>query len=224
MIRYDTFGTTLTSSKTYNIQSWSLSAGDLDELANTCLSCPPILLHVFRDVSRFSSESDSGRLSKQQCDYLLSVVWSFDVETWVSSLHKISTSFDAVKRVHVGAAYKAAVSIYVTRATAPTSETILPLESLVSDVLAHLSAIPPDDWFFKATCWPTFIAGAETNNSTRRNAVVERFKLGMVTLPWGYLSDAIALLDRVWAQRNGPGASMDWLAALKSSDTDCLIA
>ena len=88
----------------------------------------------------------------------------------------------------------------------------------------HLRFIPGDDWFFKATCWPTFMAGAETNIAGLRYVVVERFRTGMLDLPWGYLANAVDVLRSIWSQRADWRGNMDWLAGLKSSQTDILIA
>ena len=130
-------------------------------------------------------------------------------------------------RTHIGYAYKAAVKIYILRATVPAnlvSITPDPLEDLVSDIVLHLTCILPSDPFFKAICWPSFIAGAETNNPDQRTWVSSRFATALKTLPWGYLSSAVDLLNRVWARKGQEEAGADWLIHLKLSDKDWLIA
>ena len=154
---------------------------------------------------------------------MLSVVHKFDVDTWLESLQKVTKSFDLEKRAHIGAAYKGAVSIYVLRAAPTEADSASPHEALVADILHHLSFIAPDDFFFKATCWPTFIAGAETNHPHLRTQVIKRFEQGLISLPWGYLAKAVEILRDIWSIRDN-GARMDWLADLKASQVDVLIA
>lgn len=124
--------------------------------------------------------------------------------------------------MHIGSAYKAVVKIYILRATMSIDPG--PLEYLASEIIYHLKHIPTDDPFFKATCWPSFIAGAETNDSKHRAWVSERFETGLQILPWGYLSSAVDLLQHFWAYKDQTGAGGDWLVNLKLSENDWLIA
>lgn len=200
---------------------------DVEEQANTCLSCPPLLLQVIRDVSRCSQPTNPEDLPAKETDQLLSIVDAFSPYTWASSLQHVSSSFDLEKRAHIGSAYKAAVKIYILRATVLANPVPLnqdPLEDLASEIILHLRYIPPDDFFFKATCWPTFIAGAETNNPDQRAWVSNRFETALQTLPWGYLTSAVDLLYRVWAHKGQGEAGADWLINLKLSENDWLIA
>jgi len=71
------------------------------------------------------------------------------------------------KRSHIASDRKVAVCIYITRAASLSSQAADlddDLESLVSYVIHHLSSITYDGGLFKATSWPTFIAGAETKD------------------------------------------------------------
>jgi hypothetical protein len=152
---------------------------------------------------------------------------AFNPYTWASSLQVVSSSFDLEMRAHLGCAYKAAVKIYILRATVlenPVSIEADHLEDLVSEIVLHLRRISPNDPFFKATCWPSFIAGAETNNPDQRAWVSGRFEMAQKILPWGYLSSAVDLLDHVWAHKYQERAGTDWLINLKLSENDWLIA
>ncbi|KIW01108.1 uncharacterized protein PV09_07396 [Verruconis gallopava] len=220
---YDIFGTTLTAPNMDNDGSVSESLQELYEnaevQANICLSCPPLLLQVIRDVSRRSPLPSSEKL--------LAVVDAFNPKAWVSSLQRVSSSFDVEMRTHIGFAYQAATKIYVLRATVPSNPLITDrdsLEDLVSEVIAHLKYVPIDDPFFKTTCWPAFIAGAETNDENNRSWVSYHFKMGQKTLPWGYLSNALDLLQRVWTDKCRQETRTDWLMNLKLSENDWLIA
>ena len=165
-------------------------------------------------------------ISAEYTHKILEIVKMFNVSAWVSSLEQVSSGFALDKRLHVGNAYKAAVQIYVIRATRDQLHDSMVLEDLVSDVLEHLRFIPEDDYFFKATCWPTFIAGAETHNHESRRWISHRFEKGLQTLPWGYLLNAMDVLHAIWSNTN-QGSTPDgvnWLTALKSSNVDWLIA
>jgi len=204
-----------------------IASADIEQQANSCLSCPPLLLQVIRDVSRSSRAPNPAALPVKENGRLLSIVDAFNPYAWSSSLQNVSSSFDLEKRAHIACAYKAAVKIYILRATVLTNSVSIipdPLEDLVSETVLHLMHIPPDDPFFKATCWPSFIAGAETNDPDQRAWVSSRFETALTTLPWGYLSTAVDLLHRVWAHKSQEEAGTDWLVNLKLSENDWLIA
>jgi hypothetical protein len=199
----------------------------MEDQVNSCLSCPPLLLQVIRDVSRSSRPPNPEEIPLKERDQLLSIVDAFNPYEYASSLQRVSTSFDLEMRTHIGCAYKAAVKIYIIRATVPdntASKTSEPLEELVSEVVLHLTCIPPNDAFFKTTCWPSFIAGAETNNPDQRAWVSSRFEMALKILPWGYLSSALDLLYQVWERKSRQEVGTDWLLNLKLSENDWLIA
>ncbi|KAF2670836.1 hypothetical protein BT63DRAFT_370661 [Microthyrium microscopicum] len=228
---YDILGTTLTASaltRSSDIALLNIASKDIDEdMANGCLSCPPLLLQVIRDVSRFSQSTSESNMIENNAIQLLSVVDAFNPYAWASSLQKISTSFDLDKRAHIGCAYKEAVKIYIIRATSAANSPAIhsdSLEDLVSEIILHLTPVPPEDSFFKATCWPSFMAGAETNDPAQRKWVLSRLETGLNTLPWGFLSSAVDLLPLVWDYKSQYEPGPDWLIHLKLSDNDWLIA
>jgi hypothetical protein len=158
---------------------------------------------------------------------LLALVDAFNPYIWASSLQHVSLTFDLDMRTHIGCAYKAAVKIYILRASLLVNNTMITsdsLEDLVSEIILHLTYIKPNDLFFKAVCWPLFIAGAETNNLDHRTWVFSRLKTALQILPWGYLSSALELLCHVWADKNQESGGTNWLINLKLSENDWLIA
>jgi hypothetical protein len=225
--RYEILGTTLTASSLPSTEMLDIYLEDLEEQVNSCLSCPPLLLQVIRDVSHCSRPPNPECLPAMGNDRLLSIVDAFSPDAWAKSLQQVSSSFDLELRTHIGCAYKAAVKIYILRATVitnPHSTTLNSLEDLVSEVILHLKCVPPNDSFFKATFWPLFMAGGESNNPDHRAWVFSRFETALQILPWGYLSSALDLLNRVWAQKGLREAGADWLINLKLSENDWLIA
>lgn len=162
---------------------------------------------------------------------LLQAVQSFDAFLWATSLQKVSPQKDIDKRIHIASAHKAAVCIYISRALLSISQgtgVSDNLESLVSDVVHHLSFLTCDDEFFKATSWPTFIAGAETRDLTRQDWVASRLHKLWDLLPWGYIGSALQILDTIWEKRNittnSANTSVNWVQELRSMGVDWLIA
>lgn len=219
--RYDILGSTLTSSTTSANRSISLSDLSSRELANTCLSCPPILLQVIRDVSRSTQGLSAPAMSMTQQKQLLHIVTTFEVTSWAASLQHIGSPIDLAKRIYIGNAYRAAVHIYVVRASPSDTEDLGPL---VTEIIQNLEQIPTADEYFKAICWPTFVAGAETSHDHRRQWITDRFRDGLKTLPWAYLLNAIDVLNDIWAKKKEEGDATNWLSSLKASETDWLIA
>lgn len=242
-IRYDILGSTLActipseTSHTSYVQLFS--ALEYAE-SNNYLSCPAILLHrvlaateVLRSMSGILLTDSIAKVPPpaQQLRLLLQAVQSFDTFVWATSLQKVSPHKDVEKRIHIASAHKAAVCIYISRALLsinPDTEVSDGLEPLVSDVMHHLSFITYGDELFKATSWPTFIAGAETRNLTHQEWVVTRLHKLWDFIPWGYIRSTLEVLDTIWEKRNvatnSTNASMNWVQELRSIGVDWLIA
>ncbi|KAL2847583.1 fungal-specific transcription factor domain-containing protein [Aspergillus pseudodeflectus] len=74
--------------------------------------------------------------------------------------------------------------------------------ALVHTVVYHLSHVGVSDPLFKATCWPTFIAGAETDDPVYREWAVERLRQFWALIPWGYIRTAVEVMRMSWAVRD----------------------
>ncbi|BAE58438.1 unnamed protein product [Aspergillus oryzae RIB40] len=75
-------------------------------------------------------------------------------------------------------------------------------ETLVTEIIHHLSFIDPKDPLSKATSWPTFIAGAETDNPVYRQWALDRLSLLWNVLPWGYVQTAVEVMRMAWRLRD----------------------
>ncbi|CEL09339.1 hypothetical protein ASPCAL12477 [Aspergillus calidoustus] len=134
---------------------------------------------------------------------LIEQVSSFDVISWAAGL-ECSSAERRQSRIHTALAHQAALQIYILRSvdghglpppvssfsstannTDPTDLPPNPRRentfngdpspsSLVHTVVSHLSHVGVSDPLFKATCWPTFIAGAETDDPVYREWALER--------------------------------------------------
>ncbi|KAK3374573.1 fungal-specific transcription factor domain-containing protein [Podospora didyma] len=167
---------------------------------------------------------------------LLDQVRSFDIIGWVHSIRGLSPNDDLEARVHVAAAHRAAACLYLLL-TVPEAQ-IVPsspqLDDLVAEIVYHLSSIDVGHVLLKGTIWPTFMAGAQTDDLAQREWCASRLFAVWAenpwVCPWGYVDSAMQMLRDIWTWRdNRPGEealSMNWLQELKSgvhSDSDCLI-
>jgi len=103
-------------------------------------------------------------------------------------------------------------------------------EQFVQEILLHLSHIPGDHVLLKGTVWPTFMAGAQTDDPIWRTWCMERLRKVWTqnpwVCPWGYVITATEMMQRIWDVRD-QGTYMEgegnWLRRLKESPEDLLI-
>jgi Fungal specific transcription factor domain/Fungal Zn(2)-Cys(6) binuclear cluster domain len=242
-IRYDILGSTLAHSIPYEALHTSstqlLSALESAE-TNNYLSCPAILLQLVLTATKLSHSipwdlaMDPTRMTStpaQQISLLLLTARAFDAVVWAMDLQKFSPHKDAEKRIHIASAHKAAVCIYISRASSLFSQAVDPgddLEPLVADIVHHLSFVTCDDGLFKATSWPAFIAGVETKDLPSQEWAVKRLYEVWEFCPWGYIQSAVEIIDMIQWKRNNitsrSGTSINWLQELRSLGVDWLIA
>lgn len=218
---------------------WFIKAPALLQVAeaNSCVSCPAALLQLIRCGAYLSQIRHDNSTSKwtaghkeEQVRLLLQTAESFNSFTWAATLQPLSPCRDLEYRSHVASAHQAAVRIYLSRillSISSTSELEQDLESLVSEVIGHLSQIPPDHALFKATVWPTFVAGAEATDPRQQAWVVTRLGDLWDAEPWGLIRSALGLLQIVWQRRNaatqGCGFALDWIQDIRGLGADWLI-
>ncbi|MCJ1458314.1 hypothetical protein MMC28_008685 [Mycoblastus sanguinarius] len=246
---FDILGSTLACSIGL-VPSDSFSTGALsllqDAEGNHCSSFPAILLPLIRTGAQLSQPNHpssplypSTGSKQQQALLLLSTARSFNPLAWATNLQPRSPATDLLHRTHIASAHRAAVCIYLSRVLLslyPTTQLSHNLESLVADIIAHLSFIPPSSALFTATTWPAFIAGAETNDRARQEWVARRFQELWEVEPWGLIRGALGVLERIWVGRrsgvvvNGEGTLLkgkkgdgDWIGDLKGGGVDWLI-
>ncbi|KAL3485994.1 fungal-specific transcription factor domain-containing protein [Aspergillus germanicus] len=190
---------------------------------------------------------------------LLGQVSSFDVVSWAEGLECSSSPERRQSRIHTALAHQAAVRIYIIRSvdglphpvsSPPTTNPNLGLlhsstsldedpSTLVHTIVSNLNHVDISDPLFKATCWPTFIAGAETDDPVYREWAVERLREFWALIPWGYIRTAVEVMRMSWAVRDGDGNADElgagnvakvgrrgrgWIQGLKALERDWLIA
>ncbi|KAL3460901.1 fungal-specific transcription factor domain-containing protein [Aspergillus heterothallicus] len=228
-------------------------ACELSNLASVVISNP-------EDPSVSASTSGSaGESIHTAAQTLLEEACSLDVASWAARLEHRSPARQQ-SRIHTALAHRSAVMIYIIRSveglpyttttstsscsstsssssttttTHPQQEVDETLSSLVHSIVSHLSHIGPADPMFKATCWPTFIAGAETDDPVYRAWAVERLRGFWWLIPWGYLPTAVEVMRTSWGMRergrDGVGvcargnAGRGWIQGLKALGPGWLI-
>ncbi|KAL2825252.1 fungal-specific transcription factor domain-containing protein [Aspergillus pseudoustus] len=226
--------------------------------ANSYLSLPtPLLQILFKACELSNLVSVASTTDASDSDYtstytsvtttaqsLLQQVQSFDVIPWAENLESCSPERQT-SRIHTALAHRAAVQIYIIRSVdglpSPACVSLSDsrasdaqilnqgTENLVSTIISHLSQISSSDPMFKATCWPTFIAGAETDDPVYREWALQRLREFWWLIPWGYIRTAVEVMRTSWgirdsfAERGGGFAARGWVQGLKALERGWLI-
>ncbi|KAL6872796.1 fungal-specific transcription factor domain-containing protein [Trichoderma novae-zelandiae] len=199
---------------------------------NSYLSCPPEILHIILLASKLSYETPCTDWSLTAADEALALIdeaLAFDIPAWADKLRQNPRVQDIQSRIHIASAHRSAACLYILQAL-PLARAVRPVDTefLVGDILGNLGQISIEDPYYKATSWPTFIAGAETRDAEKRTWAMKRLLGIWETCPWGYLFTAIELLKAAWemqdANHGSDGeAGINWLQGLKSMGFDALI-
>lgn len=208
--------------------------------ANNYLSFPAVLLetvliaaqlsHAVQDRSPAKSTTSS---EEHQLIVLLHTAHLFDAHEWGSTIQSISPHRDLESRVHIASAHKAAVCIYISRVLlrlSPTAEVQEHLESLASEIIHHLSFVTANNELFKATSWPTFVAGADARDLGQQAWAMSRLQQLWECLPctMGYIRSAMEILGGIWEKRDAAmydgTHTVDWIQEVKMLEIDLMIA
>lgn len=195
---------------------------------NSYLCCPPEIMQILHSASQLSSVSNAEVPREDIISMGVSLIQQaqeFDIDSWAHNIKNVSylQGIPVKSRMHAGNAHRLAACLYILQAV-PEVADIIGTEatgSLSKDIFEHLSSIPDDDPNFKATSWPTFIAGAETMDQDRRIWVMHRLKRLVILCPWGFLYTAMEALPVIWGLEDK--GSRNWLQALKDPDLNFLI-
>lgn len=223
-----------------------------DEEGNHCSSFPTALLQLIQKGTSVSQSAYAHKPSLASHDAiraahldtairLLLAARSFDASSWAHDIQTHSPVNDLAQRTCVAHAHRAAVCIYLSRvilSLGPSAQLPQTTNSLISEILTNLAFVRQRDVLFTATTWPTFIAGAETNDPEIQTWVVERFQELWEVEPWGLMKGALEVLERIWSRRRSKVESTehidgsttqrnvgyeDWIGDLRKSGVDWLI-
>ncbi|KAK1751528.1 fungal-specific transcription factor domain-containing protein [Echria macrotheca] len=179
--------------------------------------CPPV---VMRSILRAShpTTADPGQL--------LDTVRSVDVHAWVQSITGLPAHDDTTARIELASAHRAAACLYILLSSDQSVDKRDDIDNMVLQILQHLEKIPGDHVLLKGTVWPTFMAGAQTDDPYWRAWCFERLRAVWTrnpwVCPWGYVLTATEMMERIWTARD-KGEGTNWLRGLKDSKEDLLI-
>jgi hypothetical protein len=192
------------------------------------LCCPAPILQLILSASQLAGEATDSQTPQwitASALELLDAALAFDIRAWAEGLQSRTQVPDLRSRTTVAMAHRSAVCLYILRAI-PSTRPFSPVTvtELVYEILAYLAAVDERDAHFKATSWPTFIAGAEINDEETREWVLTRLMRMWECCPWGYVLAAVEMLRRAWGVRDqGPVAEASWLQEFWAMDMGFLI-
>ncbi|KAJ2970865.1 hypothetical protein NQ176_g7977 [Zarea fungicola] len=196
---------------------------------NSYLSCPSEILQIILSASQLSYETPFTDWTLAAADKALMLIdeaLEFDIPQWAAQLQESCNVMDVESRINVASAHRSAVCLYIQQAL-PLARAVRAVDTqfLVDDILNHLSQISPEDPYFKASSWPTFIAGAETRDPEKRMWTLTRLMEIWKVCPWGYVFTAIEMLKATWQMQDArPGEEdVNWLQGLKAMGFENLI-
>ncbi|CAN9459793.1 unnamed protein product [Alternaria alternata] len=207
---------------------------------NNYLSCPGPLLRVMLesfalpDTHGSPSGTSTPIYLQQQVGVLLQRALDFDPIAWSVDFERASPLDDIQKRIRIASAHRSAVCIYLARVLPSTNplldpasgEALVSLTALADDVVQHISHLKPGDALFKSICWPLFLAGAESEDPSQREWIMNTLDELYGQMFWGYLHTSKRVLETIWRFKDeaGVGVGNCWVEEVKDLGNDILIA
>lgn len=208
---------------------------------NNYLSCPGPLLRVMIESFALpdthgspSTEARTQDYVQEQVGQLLQRALAFDPVAWSRDFEPASPYENIEQRICIASAHRSAVCIYLARVLpltnplldAASGTALVSLTALANDVVYHISHLKPEDALFKSICWPLFLAGAESEDQSQREWIMNTLDELYSLLYWGYLHTSKRVLEAIWQYRDkaGPGTANCWVEKVKDLGVDILIA
>jgi hypothetical protein len=135
-------------------------------------------------------------------------------------LYRIARRYPSLKaRANAGSSYKPAD---VATATESISAII---ESLVNKTLAQVEYISVDTYAEAGVLFPLFVAGGETSRHDQIETIRSRLLLTLEKRKFQNISQALGVLEAVWARRQNPepGARVEWEQVLDDSRAELIL-
>lgn len=167
--------------------------------------------------------------------FLLDEALALDIPAWTTKVTKAQAAYsitgDGNSRLHIASAHRAAACLYILQAL-PAVRSLRPLscDQLVAQIVSNLEFVDEHNPHFKATAWPSFVAGAEIRDHKTRDWLLRRLLSAWEVCPWGYIFTAVDMLKKLWEmadagglQRNGEGEGMTGLRGLWNMKTDVIV-
>lgn len=154
-------------------------------------------------------------------------------QAWSHTFEPAGPTDNLSHRMHIAAAHRAAVCIYLARALPYTNPLIDPtsgcallsLTDLADEILQHISYLKPGDTLYKSISWPLFLAGAECEGVARRVWIMDKLDEFYNLLYWGYVHTVKKMLEIIWNCKDRYGANTScWISDIKELGYEILIA
>lgn len=198
--------------------------------AYSYICSPPEILEVLYTASQLAAAANLDTMATDEAAAagaaLIRKAQSFDIRAWAADLHRLPqfSRIPVESRFHAGSSHCLAACLYTIQAI-PDAGAYLGEgagERLSKEILEHLAMVPDDDPNFKATTWPTFIAGAEAKDPQTRAWIMNRLRRLLFWCPWGFLYTAIETLEVIWSL-DGKRGNRGWVQTLTDPDVNFLI-
>lgn len=206
---------------------------------NNYLSCPGPLLRIMLEScdlpdKTVSCTDEVYNNIEEQIGKLLRRALDFEPFAWSSEFMPASPCEDMNQRIHIAAAHRAAVCIYLARSLPSThplinpksSSAIVDLTALANTVVQQISYLKFSDALFKSICWPLFLAGTESRDPSQRDWIVNTLDALYSTMFCGYLHTSTRLLKAIWKYHDqaAEGDEECWVKEVKDFASEILIA
>ncbi|KAL3454965.1 hypothetical protein BJX64DRAFT_97675 [Aspergillus heterothallicus] len=216
LILQDMFGSSLSSTTaSWNVQELSGPQQTLDSALHIAeldhySSCPAQISRLIISAPSFYRTSNHLSCSDDPTQCIFVSIHQFDPAEWALTLQPLTPTDDFTERYHIGSAYRAAASIYVSQLV-PSGYNCahLPTEphTLVDEILQQIAQIPRTNPLFKSTIWPIFIAGAQTVDPQHRSQVLHHLGNLSIAIPWQSTYAAEQGLQDFWTRIDQHNAS-----------------
>ncbi|KAI9172343.1 Acriflavine sensitivity control protein acr-2 [Paramyrothecium foliicola] len=199
--------------------------------ANSYQCCPPEILDILYSASRLSNTCTNGESSSEKAKAdaaaLLQKALEFDIAAWAYDVRNIPylQNVPVQSRIHTSTAHRLAACLYILQVV-PSLEAVVGAnyaDVLSQELYEQLASVPDDDPNFKATSWPTFIAGARETDPLKRTLIMDRLQRLMVQYPWGFMYTAMDTLRVLWGLDGEGKGSKSWVQTLKDPDLNFLM-
>lgn len=206
---------------------------------NNYLSCPAPLLRIMLESFALPNKTVSCtdevyKNIQEQIGDLLQRALAFDPVAWSCDFEPAFPNEDFKQRIHIAAAHRSAVCIYLARVLPSSNPLIDPMSGtaivnlieLANDVVHHISHLKPGDALFKSSCWPLFLAGAESRDLAQREWIMNTLDSLYATMFWGYLRTSKRVLEAIWTYLDQvkDGGENCWVEEVNQFGTEILIA
>ncbi|KAK7718226.1 hypothetical protein SLS57_006102 [Botryosphaeria dothidea] len=205
---YDALETALFPSRAYNTPLYSsqiILFENADEHHH--FACPWEIVRATIKIADLSkTAAPPSRNVRDEIRFCVDQVEALDVSKWAAlspasspPSNKTSTSGrlgHIETRMHIAEAYKSAFHVFAARLLRADPCLQRAARSHLGRIVHHLSLVPAADDGFKATSWPAFMAGLESEEHATGAWALAHLRGVCATVPWAYVWRAAETVER----------------------------